>query len=64
MFAIAGSGIMLLISIVLNITLETLSDKFETLKHWLPYFKYIIIAFAVITFIFVVIGLIKYIKNK
>lgn len=63
MFGIIGSGVMLLISIILRITLGSLTDKFDFLESWLPWFTYIIIGFAVLTAIFVIVALIKAIKK-
>ncbi len=63
MIGIIASGIVLLISIVLRITLGTLTDKFDFLESWLPYFNYIIIGFALITVAFVAVVLIKTIKK-
>lgn len=64
MSGIIGSGIMLFIAIILRITLGSLTDKFEFLIGWLPYFTYAIIGFAVITVIFVIVAIIKSITKK
>ncbi len=64
MFAIAGNGILMLISMVINITLESISGMFKFLKILLPYFKYVTIFFAVLTVIFVIVEFVKTIRGK
>lgn len=64
MIGIIGSFVCFVVAIILRITLGSLTDKFEFLESWLPYFNYIIIGFAVITVIFIIVVLIKVIKKK
>ena len=63
MIGIISSGILTLMAVILRITLGSLTDKFEFLESWLRWFNYLIIGFAVITVIFVIVVLIKTIKN-
>ncbi len=63
MIGIIASGILLLITIILRITLGTLTDKFEVLEEWLSVFNWLIAIFAVICVIFVIVVLIKVIKK-
>lgn len=58
------SFIAFLISLVVRIIFDSLSDKFQPLKNFLPWLNYIVIAAAAIFVLFVLIELIFKIRAR